>query len=771
MLLAALTPPGWAASVTVRDGRILEGKIGMVAGVAEDPKNPTTSGGVDVQPILVVDDGLRRTFVSKRLLTAVNEAASPAIESIRIPQRVATSGAKIGGVGPILEIQPWDEFGRRTFTMATHKGPLPIIQGITEITPTYTKVEGLQNRRSHVWEMRIATSSIPRDTLSKIFENYLDLNSPAERLRVVRLYIQSERYQDARKELELVVGDGPGPDELAGEVRALRQMGARTLLREIEQRAKAGQYAFVETLLANFPSENVAGETLERVRQIQAEQKAQRDDGARVLKLFDEQLATLTEQPQLKQRLTEFRAELKADLNYDTLDRMAAFLRLSADKTLTAEQKLALAVSGWLLGANQAEVNLLEALSLYDVRDLVYEYLREPVKQKLPEVLEKLRAEEGASVANVAKLLARMKPPIESDGDEAPQATPGMFELSIPSIDAEPDVDYYVQLPPEYDPLRKYPTVVTLNGSGSTAEQQIDWWAGEYSPERKMRLGQATRHGYIVVAVEWRKKHQLSYQYSGREHHAVLASLRDAIRRFSIDTDRVFLSGHSVGGDAAWDIGLAHPDLWAGVLPIVAIAEKYCAHYWENAEHLPFYIVAGEMDGDKMARNSRETDRYLRRGYDATLVEYLGRGHEHFHDEIQRMFDWMNRRERNFFPREIECASMRLWDNYFWWVELGGYPERLVVDPANWPPTRGTRAAKVTGSVNRASVNVKSATDRVTIWLAPELVDFEQRLTISINGRRVSGDGLIKPDLKTLLDDVRGRGDRQHPFWAKVEGP
>ena len=51
--------------------------------------------------------------------------------------------------------------------------------------------------------------------------------------------------------------------------------------------------------------------------------------------------------------------------------------------------------------------------------------------------------------------------------------------------------------------------------------------------------------------------------------------LRDACKRFSIDIDRVFLSGHSMGGDAAWDIGLAHPDLWAGVIPIVAAADKY----------------------------------------------------------------------------------------------------------------------------------------------------------------------------------------------------
>ena len=52
-------------------------------------------------------------------------------------------------------------------------------------------------------------------------------------------------------------------------------------------------------------------------------------------------------------------------------------------------------------------------------------------------------------------------------------------------------------------------------------------------------------------------KHQKSYEFSAREHGAVLYALRDAYRRFSLDTDRVFLTGHSIGGNAAWDIGLA----------------------------------------------------------------------------------------------------------------------------------------------------------------------------------------------------------------------
>jgi pimeloyl-ACP methyl ester carboxylesterase len=76
----------------------------------------------------------------------------------------------------------------------------------------------------------------------------------------------------------------------------------------------------------------------------------------------------------------------------------------------------------------------------------------------------------------------------------------------------------------------------------------------------------------------------------------VLGALRESLRRFSIDTDRVFLSGHSMGGDAAWDIGLAHPDLWAGLVAISPAAGKYVNHYWHNARTLPMYLVGGELD-------------------------------------------------------------------------------------------------------------------------------------------------------------------------------
>jgi pimeloyl-ACP methyl ester carboxylesterase len=344
-----------------------------------------------------------------------------------------------------------------------------------------------------------------------------------------------------------------------------------------------------------------------------------------------------------------------------------------------------------------------------------------------------------------------------------------MYELSFAGLAGEADVRYFIQLPPEYDPLRHYPTVVTLADAGVNPEQMIDFWAGPRDKDSGERLGQATRRGYIVIAIDWQQPHQTACEYSSREHHAVLGALRDACRKFSIDLDRVYLTGHGIGGDCVWDIALAHPDIWAGVIPIAAVADRYVTRYAKNAPYVNWYIVDGELDGDKMAKNATQLDRYLKPNTDITVTEYLGRGYEPYGDEIQRTFDWMSRRQRTV-PKEINCDSMRPWDNFFWWLEADGLPPKSMVAPANWPPSKNTRPAPIQGKrleSNKLVVNLQAS--KVTVWLSPDLVDFSQQLAVDVNGRNISPrDRMVRPDLSVLLEDVRTRADRQHPYWAKL---
>jgi predicted esterase len=760
-------PQAEATGIRLKDGRRLEGKLGKVAGLAENPLAPSTS---KVETITFVDDNLRRVFLPTFRIAKIEDEIGEVKEKIGLEQRVAHSGSVVRKLGPITRMTPFDEHGHRTVTMQGEKGDVNIVQGATIISPVWTKVEGLttKGRTPIVWDMRIATSSIPRETLNAILRNRIDPKNLEQRLKVVRLFLQAERYQDAEHVLKGVIKDFPNQEQLAAEVKALHQLYARSIVKEIEVRRKAGQHAFAYTLLEQFPTEDVAGETLEQVKEMLDNY---RDAQAKLRKMHDDLSSEIRaiNDPDWRAQAEAMLKEMSQELGINTIDRLAAYERLSDDPALHAEQKVALAISGWLIGANQAETNLNVAMSLVKTRELVRRYLSESVKLERDHLFDQLRGQEGATPQLIAQLIAHMKPPLDTPTPSV--STPGYYKLQIPiGIEKEVDVTYYVQLPPGYDPHVRYPTVLTLNGAGSTAEQQVDWWAGAFDANGN-RTGQATRLGYIVVAVDWLKGGQQKYEYSAREHAAVLTSLRDACRRFSIDTDRVFLSGHSAGGSAAWDLGLAHPDLWAGVIPIVGRADKYCARYWENAELVPFYVLGGEMDGDATINNARDLDRYLINRYDVTVVEYVGRGHEDFYEDILNVFDWMSHREpRNFFPKKFTVSTMRSWDNFFWWVEVGKLPPRGIVEPEQWPPPRNTTPVKISANVLATNgVTTNGGLGDVTVWLSPEVVDFSRPMAIRVGSTSILKGSRVEPDLRVLLEDVRTRADRQHPFWAKVE--
>ena len=768
-LFPAMTSP--AGTITMKNGLTFEGRVGVISSLMQNPNQTgERQSGPKLRLIVLINDDLRRTFVSKYQVVDIGESEPRVLELFKLQQRVDNGGRRVGGVGSILQITPFDEFGRRIFSMQVKGlGRIDVIQGITELTPRWAKVESLMSSRRISWEMRMATSSIPRDTLTTILSKHLDPNKSDDRLRIVRFFTQAERYSEAESELAAAIREFPDLNQLQNQEQALRQLSANELLREIEFRRRAGQHQLVLNLLSRFPDNDIADETLIKVRQMIEEYDQQKKRGGRVLELYDEHSAQLDD-PMVKKAVSEKRDEIATQLNIHTVSRFNDYLRLSDDDSLAVEQKLSLALGDWVLGNGAGIQNLSVATSLYQVRELVKQYLLSTRVSQRQEILDQLTSIEGGTPAYVAKIVQHMLPPQPTEMSHENEI-PGYAELTVPGLEGQADIVYSIQLPFEYDPYRRYPAIVTLHSARTSPQQQIDWWSGGYDTESGQRLGQATRHGYFVIAPHWTTQQQSEYAYSAREHAAILFSLRDACKRFAIDTDRIYLTGHSMGGDAVWDIGLAHPDLWAGVIPIVATADKYVSRYWQNARHLPFYFVAGELDGNKLSLNVRDLDRYLTRlHFDATVVEYLGRGHEHFQEEIHRIFNWMSAHRRNFNPAQFDFRSLRSWDNFCWWLELDEMPPRSTIVPVRWKGRTGVRPVVTSGDMNvRNHMQVRTGAGKVTVWLSPENTDFSRKISISVNGRNHVNPDSSVPSLRVLLEDVRTRGDRQHPFWAKFE--
>lgn len=759
---------------------MITGVIARTGGVAENPAKPGGQAGeIATRPILVVDDELRRIFICAQRVANIIEQAPEQLLTIKPWQHPAEGAARLVAVGPAINITSFDEFGRRVYEMQAADGPLSVVQGITEMTPRYTKLSSLHGpQRAVAWESSMATSSLPSEVIAKVMAKALPQNDWKARLQAVRWYSQAGRFPEARRELEKIIEEFPDQKGLESEVGRLRQSGARQLLKELELRRTAGQHQLVGVLLEKFPAEEVAGETLIQVREMLTTYEQENRRLKQIGESLQATVAAISD-PDHRGLAAPIADEIVKELSHNTVDRLAPFVQLLDDASLAAEEKASLAITGWLMGAEGAKQEIFTALALIKIRDAVLRYLREPTAADRQLILESITSMEEASVPEIGKLIARMKPPWHDEAYLEP-LTGAFLTLTAPGQTDDGDFTYHVQLPPEYDPYRRYPTLVVLNGSYNTPEHELDFWAGspvggdEKTPA--VRSGQAMRHGYITIAVDWQKPHQYEYEYSGREHLAVLTSLRDAMRRFSVDADRIYLTGHDIGGEAAWDMAQSHPDVWAGAMPFIPRPEdeqKYIAHTWENAQYVPLYFVAGQLDGRTIAANAQVWNKYLRLGrFDTTLAEYKGRGHEPFHDEILELFDWMSFKKRSGPPQEFDCAALRPWDNFFWWLEVGEFPNQYMIYPTDWSGQRVT-PAHVEGRIypdNR--LTAKTVGRRTTIWLGPDFVDFSKPIRLTFNNRKVPDPpGGIKPDVSVLLEDVRTRADRQRPFWAKVEMP
>jgi dienelactone hydrolase len=778
-LLWAVAAPAQGQVLQLKDGRVIKGVVARTSSVVENPNKPGGQAGeIATKPILVVDDELRRIFICAQRVNNIIEQAPEQLVTIKPWQHPAEGAARLIAVGPAINITPFDEYGRRIYEMQSADGPISVVQGITELTPRYTKLSSLHGpQRAVAWEASMATSSLPPDVIAKVMAKAIPQDNWQARIQAVRWYQQAGRFPEARRELERIIEEFPDQEGLKAQVGELRQRGASQLLDELELRQSAGQHKLVGALLESFPAEEVAGETLIQVREMLTDYER---DNLRIKQIGESLQATVTAigDPDCRGLAAPIADEIVKELSHNTVARLAPFVQLSSDESLAAEEKASLAITGWLLGENDAKQEIQVALALIKIRDAVLRYLREPAAADRQLILESIQSMEGASVDQIAKLIARMKPPWHDAAYLKPAGA--YLTLAAPGQTEDGDFTYHVQLPPEYDPYRRYPTILALNGSYNSPEQELDFWAGSPSPvngsEEEVRRGQAMRHGYITIAVDWQKPHQYDYEYSGREHIAVLTSLRDAMRRFSVDADRIYLTGHDIGGEAAWDMAQSHPDVWAGAMPFIPRPEeeqKYIAHTWENAQYVPLYFVAGQLDGRTMAQNSQVWNKYLRLGrFDTTLAEYKGRGHEPFHDEILDLFDWMSFKKRSGPPQEFDCGALRPWDNFFWWLEVGEFPTQYMIYPTDWSGGRVT-PAHVEGRVmpdNR--LTAKTVGRQTTIWLGPDFVDFSKPIRLTFNNRKVPDppEG-IKPNINVLLEDVRTRADRQRPFWAKVEMP
>ncbi|WP_437204287.1 hypothetical protein [Planctomicrobium sp. SH664] len=766
LALARISP---ADEIILKNGLSLRGNAIDVAGMtlAVAKFNRPDKTDLDTS-FIMLDDGVRCYFVHKRQVAqriAEQELSRYVNYKIEHQKQARTSG--LGVVGGFQVLQPFDQFGRREIRLNASGREFQLLQEITELRPDFARIQ----TSKFVWDFCLDTRILPPELVQRLIEKNSDREDPAERKAALQFYLQAEMFPEALSELDRLLERFPELASWAERPREeIYELQARRGIHEIQRRRDAGQHRLAYQIARQFPTEHVSADVQREAREVVEEYDQALSDRDQILMQLDMLQAELPEEQ--SQRLHSIRATLINELHYESLPRLKPFLQVAEETDISSRQKLALAYSGWLLGSENAIEDLDATLRLWNARFLAIEYLRnEKDSLRDTEILKQLDGIEGINVPRLAQMIPYLPLPVE-----APSTVPVVPQvIDLPPVEGQPGGQYTIALPPEYNPAHEYPLLIELKGEGRTYEQAVKWWMGDEDYP-----GWAQRRGYIVLAPHYCSESATEFNGNAIEHAIVLQSIDHARKRFRIDSNRIFLAGHGMGGNACFDIAFSHPHIFAGAIPFTGYCHQVCPIYYKNAPDLAWYVVGGERDRDTRDVNAPTINRMMRAQYDVVYCDYKSRGYETYHEEQGRIFDWMQTHRRaplkNF--AKFEAKTLRASDNEFYWFRSNQLPD-VLFQPILWDQQQrkvprlfeGTITASANIDPNRPKVTaiyVKHPGKGMTIWLSPELYDFDSRCDVHFNGRTLHSD-YVKPSAQALLNDLRERGDRQRLFWGRLD--
>jgi predicted peptidase len=261
----------------------------------------------------------------------------------------------------------------------------------------------------------------------------------------------------------------------------------------------------------------------------------------------------------------------------------------------------------------------------------------------------------GALLAAVLLPACRSAPPLPP-GAEALAARMLAGKLSRPGMEYE--LPYRLFVPGGYSASRRYPLIVFLHASGSNGTDNVR----QLTPPIGVLIGpaQAIEPAFVLVpqvpeSDKWVSRSGSAPFHNYRQEERpqssaaqlVLVGIDELGARYSIDPDRIYLTGPSAGGSGTWDLitrnGVGR---FAAAVPITGANDPSRAAV---IAQLPIWTFHGADDVVSPVTNTREMVANLRAlGSPIKYTEYAGVGHESWDRAYAEpeLFPWLFAQKR-----------------------------------------------------------------------------------------------------------------------------
>lgn len=208
------------------------------------------------------------------------------------------------------------------------------------------------------------------------------------------------------------------------------------------------------------------------------------------------------------------------------------------------------------------------------------------------------------------------------------------------SDSAGTSLPYQIYIPPSDDAGEKFPLLLYLHGAGHRGSENA--MQVYFEPGILARV--LNEYGKCILVapqcpdeMQWVDTPWENGSYStdavpeSQTLRAVYELLLSLIESAPIDTDRIYVTGLSMGGYGTWDLIIRHPELFAAAVPICGAGDPTKAEVIAN---LPIRIYHGSLDEVVPVSGSRDMAKALEKvgSIVYTYTEYPGVGHSSWED-------------------------------------------------------------------------------------------------------------------------------------------
>ncbi len=325
---------------------------------------------------------------------------------------------------------------------------------------------------------------------------------------------------------------------------------------------------------------------------------------------------------------------------------------------------------------------------------------------------------------------------------------------------------YGVYVPDDYRGDEPFPLIVYLAGNSGPAIEGVQLGASAFE-----------RTGYIVVYPNswggwWRSATETM----------VDSLLKEVMRKYAIDPERVYISGLSNGGTGTFDYASLWPQRFsAAVVAMVAGLFGFTENggdrpFVTNAAHLPMLFLHGKLDEVIPYSAATKTVDSLRAQHgDVTLKLFPQRGHEiapGIGDDGATV-DFFEHHIGRIVPKKIDFSVATTAHARSYWVEIVEKQE-VAGDQANLPDAIRAKLGTLVRSSVRASIDehntIKLEAEhvrRLRLLLRPDLFAQPGNVKIVLNGKTVF-EGAPPSDCELYARTLSDSGDPYLAYTAAM---